>query len=65
MQAVDAIYLALHELHRDRFAEPPLRLMGQPDQPQAFCSFTWHEISEAQAFLRRCGLLRPICASGV
>jgi len=60
LEAVDALYAALDEMHAIRFTRRPSRLMGTPEQPEVFCDFTPHEIRAAETFLERCGLLDAI-----
>ena len=62
MDAVDAIYVAVHEivveLGKEAIVGLPSEWMGTEMQPRALCDFTAHEVEEAEAFLRRCGLIQ-------
>jgi hypothetical protein len=56
-EAVDAVMHGIQEVGNHPFAARPSRLLGHAQQPEAFCSFTFHEIVEAERFLIRCGFL--------
>ena len=57
MEAVDAIFEALAELGSKESTPPPVSMLGHEAQPRVFCDFTSYEIREAEAFLKRCGLI--------
>jgi hypothetical protein len=57
MHVVDAVFRAGDEAGQDGFTRLPSMLLGTPDEPRALRPYTRHEVRQAEAFLRRCGLL--------
>jgi len=62
MDAVDAIFAAVHEVAMQHGKEAltglPSEWMGTDLQPKALCEYTMHEVIEAEMFLRRCGFIQ-------